>query len=408
MIKSITSVKVTSRRVIVRAGFDIPLKQNIHTKEWEVADDTRIRDCLKTLQYLIDQKAKIIIIAHLGRPEEWDESKSQWPVAKKLAEILNYKAVKISDRLPNYKVPHVNFLDQDITKKDYSDLSKKIPDGDILFLENLRFYPGEKENSTKFATTLAKFGDIYVQEGFSNAHRKDTSMYALALKLPHYGGVSFLKEIISLRKIINNPSLPLIVIMGGAKIDDKVETLNNLGKHATKIILGGAIATTFQKAIGYDVGKSKISNVTLAKQIWRRYREKIFLPIDVVVSTDLESKPRLCKIEKVRPNESIYDVGPESIRQISQIIKTGKTLVWNGPFGVFENSHYAFGSKAIANAFASRSKGHAFGAVGGGETVELINQAKVNQYVDHLSTGGGAMLEFLAGKELPAIKVLEE
>jgi phosphoglycerate kinase len=211
-----------------------------------------------------------------------------------------------------------------------------------------------------------------------------------------------------LKKIIHKPHLPLIVIMGGAKIDDKVETLNNLAKHASKIVLGGAIANTFLKALGYEVGKSKVSNVTIAKQLLRQYRDKIMLPIDVVVATDLESKPRLTKIEKVHANELIYDIGPETIRKIAEIMKQGKTLVWNGPFGLFEAPRYAFGSKAIATSFAARAKGPAYGVVGGGETVELINQAKVGGFVDHLSTGGGAMLEFLAGKELPGIKVLEK
>jgi phosphoglycerate kinase len=408
MIKSITSVKVAGRRVIVRAGFDIPLRKNSQTEVWEVADETRIKDAIPTLKYLIEQKSKIIILSHLGRPEGWDKDKSQWPVAEKLAEFFNYKAVKITDHLPDYKVPHLNFLEADITKKDYSELSNQLKAGDILFLENLRFYPGEKKESDEFVETLIKFGDIYVQEAFSNAHRKDASMYDLALKLPHYAGISFLKEIQSLRKIIHQPQLPLIVIMGGAKIDDKVETLHNLGKHASKIILGGAIANTFLKALGYEVGLSKVSNVSLAKELMRQYKEKIILPLDAVVATDLESKPRLSKLEKIQANESIYDIGPETIRKISEIIKTGQTLVWNGPFGVFENPRYAFGSKSIATAFAARSKGKAFGVVGGGETVELVDQTKISQFVDHVSTGGGAMLEFLAGKELPAIKVLEK
>src|SRR6185436_8042237 len=186
--------------VIVRAGFDVPLEKT-KDGDWAVADDTRISDALSTLKYLIQQKAKIIIISHLGRPEGWDKNKSQWPVAEKLGKLLDYKVVKIKDRLPDYKVPHINFLDSDITKHDYSELSNDLHGGDILFLENLRFYPGEKTNDDKFAANLAKFGDLYVQEGFSNAHRKDASMYGLALKLPHYGGIAFIKEIQALHKI---------------------------------------------------------------------------------------------------------------------------------------------------------------------------------------------------------------
>ncbi len=406
MIKSITSVKVTGRRVIVRAGFDIPLKQ-AKSGTWEVADDTRIRDAVKTLKYLIEQKAKIVIISHLGRPETWEQDKSQWPVAEKLGEILNYKVVKVTDRLPDYKVPHICFLESDIVKNDCSELSRNLAEGDILFLENLRFYPGEQKNDEKFVKILSSFGDVYVDEAFSSAHRRSASTYGLAEKLPHYAGVSFLKEITALRKVTFKPTPPLVVIMGGAKIDDKVETLNNLAVHASKIILGGAIANTFLKALGYDIGQSKVSNVSLAKQLLRQYKDKIVLPVDVVVATDMDSKPRLTKIENVHANESIFDIGPQTIRLIDQNMRLGKTLVWNGPFGVFEDPKFAFGSKGIAMSFAKWSKGKAFGVVGGGETVELINQAKVGQFVDHLSTGGGAMLEFLAGKELPAIKVLE-
>ncbi len=408
MIKTINSVKVLDRRVIVRAGFDIPLRKNKRTEDWEVADDTRIKDALPTLKYLIGQKAKIIILSHLGRPEGWDNDKSQWPVAETLAQLLNYKPVKITDRLPDYSVPHVNFLTSDITKKDYSDLTSKMQPGDILFLENLRFYKEEQSMDQKYIESLAKFGEIFVQECFSAAHRKESSTYGLALKMPHYAGISFAKEVQSLKKVLQNPQKPMIVIMGGAKIDDKVETLHNLAKDATKIVLGGAIANTFLKALGYDIGKSKVSNVTLAKELLRQYKEKFFLPVDAVVATDLEAKPRLVKLDKIRPDESIYDIGPETIKKITEIIKSGKTLVWNGPFGVFEIPRYAFGSKGIAQAFATVSKGKAFGVVGGGETVELINQAHVGEFVDHLSTGGGAMLEYLAGKELPAIKVLEQ
>ncbi len=408
MIKSIKEVQVKGKRVIVRAGFDIPLKKNIHTQKWEVADDTRIKDSLVTIRYLIEQKAKIILISHLGRPETWDPDKSQWPVAEKLGEFLNYKVVRVKDRLPNYKVPHINFVEADIIKNDCSELSKEIHGGDILFLENLRFYPGEQKNDTKFVKILAQFGDIYVEEGFASVHRKSASHYGLAEKLPSYAGISLLREIKSLKKVLDKPQEPMIVIMGGAKIDDKVETLNNLAKNATKIILGGAIANTFFKAQGYDVGKSKVSNVNMAKQLLRNYKHKIVLPVDVVVATDEDSKPRLSKIEKVRPNEAIFDIGPESIRAFAKIIKTGRTLVWNGPFGLFENKRYAFGSKAIATMFAARSRGAAFGVVGGGETVELVVQAKVANFIDHLSTGGGAMLEFLAGKELPGIKVLNK
>ena len=407
MIRSITSVKVTGRRVIVRAGFDVPLNKNSQG-EFEVADDTRIKDALATLKYLIEQKAKIVLISHLGRPKGWDKEKSLWPIALKLGELLRFKVVKVEDKLPDYKVAHINFLSEDITKKDYSELSKQLPEGSILFLENLRFYPGEAKNEEKFIDLLGSFGDVYVNEAFSVAHRQEASTFGLARKLPAYAGISFAKEIASLKKVINNPAKPMVVLMGGIKIENKVETLHSLAKHAEHIIVGGGIANTFLKARGYEVGKSKVSDLFVAKELLRHYKNKIVLPIDVVVAEDPESKSRMCAIEKVLPGESIYDIGPESVRKFAGIISQGQTLVWNGPFGFFENPKYSFGSKAIAQAFATRSKGKAFGLVGGGETAQVVDMAKVSQFIDHVSTGGGAMLEFLAGKQLLAIKALEK
>ena len=407
MIKSITSVNVAGRRVIVRVGFDVPLVLNIHTENLEVIDDARIKDTLDTIKYLIDNRAKIILISHLGRPKGWEDKKSLWPVALKLSELLNIKAVKVSNRLPDYKVPHLNFLETDITKKDYSDFSNQINPGDVLFLENLRFYEGEETNDEGFIKTLAKFGDIYVNEAFSVCHRKESSIYGLPLELPSYAGISLQKEIASLKKIVKNPKQPLVLIMGGAKIEDKIETINFLGKSAAYFLFGGGLANTFLKAKGYEIGKSICGDINIAKELLRNFKEKIILPVDLVVAQSLEAKPRLAKPDKILSNESIYDIGPETIRKYAEYVKTAKTLVWNGPFGIIEEPRYAFGSKSIAHVFAAQSKGRAFGLAGGGETIEVIDMAKVGQFIDHISMGGGAMLEFLAGKKLPGIKALE-
>jgi len=397
--------------VILRAGFDVPLKEGRGGKgegeELIVADDTRIKDVLSTLKYLIGQKAKIIVMSHLGRPEGWDKSKSLRPVAEKLAQLLNFKFVEIVDRIPSYSVPHLYFFAQDITKQDHSGWSKKISAGNILFLENLRFYPGEQQNDEEFVEVLARFGDVYVNEAFSVAHRKDASTFGLARKLPAYGGVNFIKEIRSLQKIISNPAQPFVFMVGGAKIDDKIETIHNLAQHASQIIVGGAVANAFLAAHGYEIGGSKVSDVPLARQLLRSYKTKIVLPVDLVTAPNPAGTASLVKVDGVKKAEQILDIGPESVRKFSGLIKQAQTLVWNGPFGLFENPKFAFGSKSLAQVFASRSKGKAFGVIGGGETVEVFDLAKVSQFVDHVSTGGGAMLEFLAGKELPAIKALE-
>ncbi|MBI3952561.1 MAG: phosphoglycerate kinase [Candidatus Doudnabacteria bacterium] len=410
MIKSVISVKLGNRRVFVRAGFDVPLKKGAGYRgqgmEWVVADDSRIRDALKTIHYLIDSDAKIILASHLGRPQGWDPDKSLWPVAEKLGELLGMKVVKVLDRLPDYNVAHIYFLTSDITKKNYSELTHKMRSGDILFLENLRFYPGEKNNDQEFVETLASLADVYVDEAFSNAHRSDSSMAGLAKKLPAYAGVSLLKEIASLNKILRNPQKPFVLIIGGAKISGKVETIEFLGDKADHILLGGKIGNTFLKVLGYDVGSSEVEDEKVAKDLLRNYKNKIYLPIDAVVAKSVDGQTRLAKIDKVLKSETIFDIGPETIRNFSSYINSAQTLVWNGPFGFFENPKFAFGSKAIAQVFASVSKGKAFGVVGGGETIEVVNQAKVGQFIDHVSMGGGAMLEFLAGKELPGIKAL--
>ncbi len=408
MIKSITSVKVTGRRVIVRAGFDVPLKQGTgYRGQGTVMDDNRIKDCLPTLKYLIEQKAKIVIISHLGRPAGWQKDKSLLPVARKLAELLNFKFVEITDRLPQYPVPHVYFLEADITKHDQSAWSQKIPVGQILFLENMRFYPGEEANAESFVEILASFGDVYVNEAFSVAHRKEASTVSLAAKLPAYAGVKFLEEIQAFRRLTHNPAQPFVLMMGGAKIDEKEPVINFLAKHTAEILTGGILANTFLQAAGYEVGRSKVSDVNLAKSLLRHYKDKIKLPVDVIIADKIDGQTRCAKINEIQPHETIYDIGPETVMKFSAIIKQAKTLVWNGPMGMFENPKFAFGSKALAQAFAAQSKGSAYGVVGGGETVEVFDLAKVSQFVDHVSAGGGAMLEFLAGKSLPAIKALE-
>jgi phosphoglycerate kinase len=408
MIKSITSVKVTGKRVVVRAGFDVQLEQHIQTEEPKVVDDTRIRDILPTIKYLVEQKAKIVILSHLGRPDGWDDSKCMWPVAEKLGELLKYKTVSIKDKLPEYDIPHVYFLSGDITKKDYSALSKKIQPGSILFLENIRFYKGEQDNDEKFIKTLVKFGDIFVNEAFSVSHRTEASTYGVAKALPHYAGVSLLKEISALNKILHNPAKPLIVIMGGAKVTDKEATIHNLAKHADHILVGGAIGNSFLAASGYETGKSKVDDIPLAKELLRNYKDKIILPVDVVVAkSEDDENPRSVDISKILPTDIMYDIGPKTVTKFSQYIKGSKTLVWNGPMGLIEKKKFSNGSAALAMAFASHAKGKAFGVVGGGETIEVVDRAQVVQFIDHVSTGGGAMLEFLAGKKLPAIEILE-
>ncbi len=409
MIKSITSVKLNGKRVLMRAGFDVPLKQTKEKENFVVADDNRIKDALPTINYLIKEKAKIVIIAHLGRPKgTWMMEKSLWPVAEDLGRLLNRKVVRVTDRLPNDVNHCVYFLTSNILEKDYSGLVGKLKQGDILFLENLRFYKEEEANDSKFIDALANYAEVYVNDAFSVAHRKEASTYGVAKKLKSYAGVSLANEIKALNKVLKNPPQPLVVIMGGAKIADKVDTIHALAKHAEHVLIGGAIANAFISAKGYEIGKSKVAEVPLAKELMRNYGEKLILPIDVVVAKNDQDKPRVARLDKIQATDSIYDIGPKSITKFAEYMKKAKTLVWNGPMGLIEIDRYAYGSKALAQVFAERSKGKAFGVVGGGETGEVVDMAKVSQFIDHVSTGGGAMLEYLAGKKLPGIEVLNQ
>ncbi len=409
MIKSITSVKLNGKRVLLRAGFDVPLKQTKEKEHWIVADDNRIKDTLPTLKYLIKEGAKIIIGAHLGRPKgQWVMEKSLWPVAQDLGRLLDRKVVRVKDKLPTYPVSSIYFLESNITEKDYSALTKKLKDGDILVLENLRFYEGEEANDSNFIDVLASFAEVYANDAFSVAHRKEASTYGVAQKLKSYAGVSLMGEITALNKILKNPNKPMIVIIGGAKIADKVDTINSLAQHAEHVLIGGAVANAFIAAKGYSIGKSKVAEIPLAKELLRNYKEKIVLPIDVVVAKSETDRPRVATLEKILATDMIYDIGPKTITKFAELIKTAKTLVWNGPMGLIEVEKFAYGSKALAQVFAERSKGKAFGVTGGGETGEVVDMAKVSQFIDHVSTGGGAMLEYLAGKKLPGIQVLDK
>ncbi len=393
--------------MIVRAGFDVPLQKNIHTEAWEAADETRIKESLPTLGYLIEEGARIIIVSHLNRPKGWEEDKSLWPVAVELGKLLALKVVRVRDKLPDYDVPHLYFLTSNIMDKDLSELSRKMKPGEILFLENARFYKEEEGNDPAFIKRLAAFGDLYVNDAFSVSHRKEASVFGLAQTLPAYAGLSLLQDLRALGRVARNPKKPLVVLMGGAKIADKIETIHNLAKTAQHVLIGGALANSFLKAKGYEVGKSKTVDEHLAQELLRDYKDKLVLPSDVVVARSAEDLAHVVMVDKIKPTEAIIDIGPETIRKFSTYIKQAQTLVWNGPLGMIEKKPFDFGSLSLSRIFAARSKGHAFGVAGGGETAEVIDRAKVAEYIDHISTGGGAMLEFLAGKSLPGIKVLE-
>lgn len=409
MIKSIATVKVKNLRVFVRAGFDVPLKLNKHTENYEVADDTRIKSALPTLRQLTQGGAKVIIGTHIGRPQgKWEQKTlSVWPVALKLGELLNSKTVKVTNTLPKHPASQVFFLNQNITAHDFSDLSRELRPGDIMILENLRFYPGEEKNDPKFSKTLATYAELFVNDAFSVSHRDEASLTGIAKLLPAYASLDLMEEIRAMDRVIMTPKQPMVVVMGGAKIEGKVETIRFLAEKAEKILIGGALANAFLVARGYEIGKSQVSNVPLAKELLRNFGAKLVLPKDMVVARDAHGEPRVATPEKIKPFETIFDIGPQSVRTFAECIKQAKTIVWNGPLGLIEEERFSFGSKSIARVIASVTKRKAFGVVGGGETIEVLNMAKMTEYIDHVSMGGGAMLEYLAGKKLPGIKALD-
>lgn len=405
-IKSIKDLDVSGKQVLVRAGFDVPVKDGI------VEDDFRIRSTLETISYLLNKNARIVIISHQGRPKGWDEKFTLEPVARALAELLGRKFLIVGPeetRLPEYDIPHLYFFKANLEKSDLSSLTSQMRDRDIAVLENLRFYPGEEGADEAFAKKLASLGQAYVNESFSNSHRGHASMVLVPRLLPAAGGLWLEKEVSVLSQVMNHPKKPVVVMMGGVKLADKADALVNLAGVADFILLGGGLANLILKIRGFEIGKSTYvekNEELIGKRLWRDYRDKIKLPLDVVVSTSRDGEPECVKIDKVKPNHMILDIGPQTIREYSDYLRRGMTFIWSGPLGYIENRTYSHGTYALARFFASRTKSSVFGVAGGGETMEVISNLKLAPYIDHVSTGGGAMIEFLAGKKLPGVEVL--
>lgn len=407
-LRLLKDLDVFNKPVLLRTDFNVP------RREGEVSDDSRLRNALPTLEYLIRQRAKIVLISHLGRPEGWDENFSFQPVALALAEILQRKFLVIAEKektLPDYDVPHVYFLPHNLEQFDLRPLLSGLPPGDIAFLENLRFYPGEKKNDPAFSKKLAALAAAYVNEAFSNSHRAHASMVGVPEFLPSAAGLSLAKEVSNLGRVLEHPKKPVVIMIGGIKLADKAPTIENLARTAHAVLLGGGVANLFLKMRGFEVGKSAwggADDESLARQIWRDHQKQIKLPIDAIVSAQRDGPPEYVKIDKVKSHQLILDIGPETIRHYSQFLKAGQTLVWNGPMGYYENKTFSHGTFALARLFASRTKTEVFGVAGGGETLDIIERLKMRQYIDHVSTGGSAMLEFLAGKSLPGLAALKK
>jgi len=383
---SIEKVKnLKNKKVLVRVDFNVPIEGG------KVLDDYRIKAALPTINYLIQAKAKIILISHLGDAgAKIGPNLSLKPVAKRLSQILKKPVCFVSETF-GYRA------DEEI---------KKMLAGDIVFLENLRFNEGELKDDLKFAKRLAAYADIYVNEAFSVCHRKQASVSAIKKVMPIYYGLQVVKEIESLDKILK-PAKPLIVIIGGDKISTKAPIISKIYDSASQVLIGGALANNFFKHMKLEVGKSLVdtdSEVYVKKFFTgKKLADKIILPVDVIVR-GRNKLPKVKKINEVLKSEAILDIGPETIALFSSYIRTAQTIVWNGPLGKFEEKSYKHGTLAIAIAVAARSTGKAFGLVGGGDTGEALKETKMEAYVDFVSTAGGAMLAYLGGEKLPGLK----
>jgi len=374
-----------NKRTLVRADFNISLKDG------QIVSDFRIGAVLPTIKHLIQEKAKVILLSHFGRPKDSEEQYSLEVVSQRLSKLLGQE---------------VGFLNDCIG----SEIEKKVKDlkpGQVTLLENLRYYDQEKENDPEFAKKLAQLGEIYVNDAFGVIHRAHASIVGLPEYLPSCAGMLLEKEIKNLSKVLDKPEHPLTVIIGGIKISTKIEVIKEFLEKVDHLILAGALANTIISAKGIAIGKSIVEE-KMVEEVKRLNltNTKLHIPVDVVVSNDPSGKSssRIAPTGNIEKEEMILDSGPDTNYLFENIISQSKMIVWNGPMGLFEVEEFASGSRAIAEAIA-RSKG--FSLVGGGETITLLEQLNLLDKIDHVSTGGGAMLKFLAREKLSGIEALK-
>jgi 3-phosphoglycerate kinase len=396
MKKSIKDIDLKNKKVLVRVDYNVPIND-----KGEVDDDTRIKESLSTLNYLLEQNCAIILMSHLGRPKGKPEEKySLKPVAKRLEELLNRKVIMAK-----------GIVDEE-TKK----LAKELKNGEILLLENVRFDPREEKDDENFAKELASLvgeDGIFVQDAFGSVHRAHASTHAIAKFLPAVCGFLLEKEITYFDKILTSPEKPFIAILGGAKVSDKIGVIENLLNKVDAIIIGGAMAYTFMLSRGISVGNSLVEKdkLDLAQELLKKAEQKnvnILLPIDHVVTQKIEPTAEAKYVDTVDIPEGYIgvDIGKNTIARITNVVLSAKTIVWNGPMGVFEIDKFAEGTKQVATLITEATKKEATTVVGGGDSVSAIKKFKLEGGFSHISTGGGASLELLEGKKLPGIEVL--
>jgi len=388
--KFIDEASITNKTILLRVDFNVSLNPH-HI----IADDARIKQSLPTIEYLLKHNNKLILIAHLGEPEGRNTSDSLSPVLKRLQEYL-----------PDNKIILVN----DFTKQ--TDQFANQTPTEIILLENIRFYPGEVENDPAFAKQLSLLGEIYVNDAFSVSHRKAASIVGLPKLLPSYGGLLLKKEITVLDGIMNHPKNPFVAIIGGKKISTKIKFIQKLTKVADYVLVGGGLANTFLAAEEYPVGKSLISvdDIEHAKNLLahaKREKTKLLLPVDVITGKSLDSKTSIVrKANEIESDEEALDIGPETQADFGKVIDEAHTIVWNGPVGYMENQEFKRGTDFLYYAITNNT--HVTSVVGGGDTLSAISKKEYLDKITHISTGGGAMLEFIENGTLPGIEALEQ
>jgi phosphoglycerate kinase len=391
--KTVRDIDVSGKRVLVRADLNVPLDEETGA----ISDDTRIRAVIPTIQYLTDRKARVILCSHLGRPEGKvvDELRLA-PVARRLSDILGSPVEMATDCVG----PQVE------------ESVERLKEGDVLLLENLRFHPEEEQNDPGFAKALARLADIYVNDAFGTAHRAHASTVGVAEHLPAVGGFLMEKEIDIMDKALNDPVRPFTAIIGGAKINSKIGILEYILDKVDSLLIAGGMSSTFLRALKYDVGQSSVKEdkVGLAQSLMDKAAEKgvhLLLPSDVVVADRFaaDARSRTVPIDNVPASWYVMDIGPRTIELFEAKLRKSKTIIWNGPVGVFEFPKFSMGTEAIANLLAGLD---ATTIIGGGSTAEAVVEMGLAGKITHVSTGGGASLKFMEGKSLPGVAVLQD
>ena len=390
--KTMKDIDVKGKRVFVRVDFNVPMA------EGKVSDDTRIRAAIPTIQYLVEQGAKVILASRLGRPKgEVNEEMRLTAIGERLSELMNKKVKKLDESIGEAVEAVV----------------AEMQEGDIVLLENVRFHKGEEKNDEELSTQFARLADVYVNDAFGAAHRAHATTEGITKFVPvSVSGFLMQKELEVLGKALSNPERPFTAIIGGAKVKDKIGVIENLLEKVDNLIIGGGLAYTFVKAMGQDVGKSLLeeNKIGLAKSFIEKAKEKgvnLYMPIDAVVTKEFsnDAETAVVDIDSIPADMMSLDIGPKTAEKYAEVIKASKLIIWNGPMGVFEMENFANGTKTVAEAMAETD---GYTVIGGGDSAAAVEKFNVAEKMDHVSTGGGASLELMEGKALPGIVALND